>query len=101
KWRRPAVKAARTTSAGCVLLTATRMTSPGGRPARAAARAMRSRTAATRLSITSLLGLEGREQSLRGRRVLGVRRVHRKVLLEVRDGLGDLVLADGERAQVV
>ena len=43
----------RTASAGWVLLTATRVTSSGRRRARAAARAMRSRTAATRSAITS------------------------------------------------
>ena len=53
KSRTPAANAARTASAGCVLLTATRVTSPGGRDARSAARAMRSRTAATRSAITS------------------------------------------------
>src|SRR5204863_5694858 len=66
-----------------------------------AARAIRSRTAATRLAITSLLGLEGGQEALGGGHVLLVRGVHREVLLQVRDRLRDLVLADHDRAHVV
>ena len=99
KSRRPAAKASRTASAGCVLLTATRVTSSGRRPARAAARAMRSRTAATRSAITS--SASAPEEPLGGGHVLRVGRVHGQVLLEVRDGLRDLVLAEGDGAQVV
>ena len=53
KSRTPAAKASRTACSGCVLLTATSVTSEAERDARSAARAMRSRTAATRSAITS------------------------------------------------
>ena len=53
KSRTPAARASRTASAGCVLLTATSVTSDGRARARSAARAIRSRTAATRSAITS------------------------------------------------
>ena len=86
--------------AGCVLLTATRVMSSGRRPARAAARAMRSRTAATRSAITSWASAPASSPwrwPRSGRWSGSCDRYFSRCAM----ASGDLVLADRDRAQVV
>ena len=102
KSRRPAAKASRTASAGWVLLTATRVTSSG---ARAGARRRPGDAlpdGGDALGDHLLLGLERREQPLRrwprsGAFVGFIERYFSRCAI----ALGDLVLADRDRAQVV